>query len=119
MEFLGVCAQLPAELVWAWEHKLSQVPIEDAWVTTKLQGAPTTLAQWIAMGTAIAVSDGSFKSGLGTAGWIISSQDSSNRMTGRGCVMGDPSDQCVPRSKMGGLYAVLYICYLVEEQFNI
>ena len=69
MEFLGVRAQLPAELVWTWDHRLSKVPIEDAWVTTKLQGAPTDLAQWITRGTAIAVSDGSLKSGLGTAEW--------------------------------------------------
>ena len=95
------------------------MPDEDSWVTTGFQGEPLELAQWLINKQAIAVSDGSYKSCMGTAGWIISSTTTRSRITGRGRIPGDPNDQCSPRSEMGGLYAVLYTCYLVEQQFGL
>jgi hypothetical protein len=66
----------------------------------------------------IAVSDGSFKNGHGTAAWILYFSDSCN-CVGRVVVPEEAHDQSAYRSELTGLYATAISVRLLERRFGI
>lgn len=62
------------------------------------------IAQAIQDGTAIAVSDGSYKNGFGTSALIIEAADSRDNIIALNAVPGDPATQCSYRSELAGIF---------------
>ena len=60
-------------------------------------------------GTALAVSDGSFKAGFGTYSWIITTQDERYCLEGVGVVPGEKEFQSAYRSELCGLHAIMTV----------
>jgi len=80
-------------------------------------GDVTKLAQSLRDGSAIAVSDGSYKSTYGTASWWIEAQGSS--ISGDALVPGLGDAQSSYRSELTGLYAILDVCHYLCSYLNI
>ena len=60
-------------------------------------------------GTAIGVSDGSFKEEFGTASWVLENADGTQRIQGLLITPGFHSDQSAYRSEISGLYAMVTV----------
>jgi hypothetical protein len=75
----------------------------------------------IMKGTAIAVSDGSFKATKGAAAWVIVGAPCIGKLSGCTMVPGEASDQSSYCSKLTGLLAIVYMahaicqCYTIQE----
>jgi hypothetical protein len=67
----------------------------------------STLAEAIKNRTAIAVSDGSFAEGYGSATWVLEGDNEVGRLSGEAIVPGLASDQSAPCSELTGLYSIL------------
>jgi hypothetical protein len=67
------------------------------------------LADAIRLGTATAISDGSFQSGIGTSAFILRSNDSSKRITGVNAVPGAEAIQSAYWSELAGISGSLAI----------
>ncbi len=61
----------------------------------------------------IAVSDGSYKEGHGTASWVIEGADSEGRLQGNTLVPGEAYDQCSLRSELTGIYSVVLMVHSI------
>ena len=85
------------------------------------KGSAARIAKAITKGTAIAVSDGSYKEsrGVGTASWVISSKDKQNIITAGALSPGSRSIQSSYRSEMVGLLGVLNFLKEFCDQRNI
>ena len=73
----------------------------------------------IANGTAVCVSDGSYKDECGTASWIIESKDRTQRIQGKVAVPGYASDQSAYRSELAGLYGIVFVIETLVEVYCI
>ena len=76
------------------------------------------IVESIQSGTAIAVSDGSYKDDIGTAAMILEAP-TGERLTVSMCVPGPPQCQDAYRSELAGLLSILCIAELLVEQFAI
>ena len=80
---------------WAtWEHSL-------------IQGNGSLISQAINSGTAIAVSDGSFREGVGTSAFVLEGPNSHGRIVTTNVVPGESEDQSAYRSELAGLYGII------------
>ena len=73
----------------------------------------------IANGTAVAVSDGSYKDNGGTAAWIIESKDGAQRMQGVVNVPGMVLDQSSYRSELAGIYGSVMVVEVIKEVIGL
>jgi hypothetical protein len=78
-----------------------------------------TIAQVIRDGTAIAVSDGSFKDCFGTASWVVEGSSPSHRIRGDNIVRGDTEDQGSYCSELSGLYGITVVLHTLCEFYKI
>jgi hypothetical protein len=85
---------------------ISQLPLECRWAVQRFD-APDNgmcIALAIQQGTAIAVSDGSFKDGRGTAAIIIEAADTADNIIIVNAIPGDPESQSSYRSELAGIF---------------
>ena len=73
----------------------------------------------ITNGTAIGVSDGSFKDQFGTASWVIENARGTQRITGNVLIPGHHTDHSAYRSEIGGLYGLVLMTELMKEVWRI
>ena len=66
-------------------------------------------------GTAVAVSDGSFKDNGGTTSWIIENASGSQRIIGHVNVPGTVLDQSAYRSEIAGIYGSVVTIEIIKE----
>jgi len=66
-------------------------------------GKEQVVVEAIAQGTALAVSDGSFKEGRGAAAWTIEGQTATNKITGACLVLGTAEDHSAFQSELMGI----------------
>jgi hypothetical protein len=78
-----------------------------------------TIAQAIRDGTAIGISDESFKDGVGTASWVLEGSSPCHRIRGDNIVPGDWADQSSHRSELSGLYGITLGVYALSEFYKI
>ena len=78
-----------------------------------------TIAAAINTNTAIAVSDGSLKLGLGTAAYVLEGQNSTNRIKGVNKVPGPIKDGDSHRCEVSGIYSVILIITSICKLHNI
>jgi len=68
-----------------------------------------TIAEALRLGTAIAVSDGSYKDEFGTSALVLEGADSTNRILAANAVVGHQEDQSSFRSKLAGIYGFVVL----------
>ena len=87
-------------------QELSQLPSSATWAVRDLEveGDLSLMVSSLASGAVLAVSDGSFRDGRGTAAWVLEGVGCSLR--GSGLVPGDLSAQGSYRSELVGLYGL-------------
>jgi len=90
--------QLPTQKFWdMWKCKYT------------LEGQAEALKGDIIDGKAVAVSDGSFQMGNGAAAWTIEGAMAQHHIKGAGQTPGSTNDQSAYRSKLFGLWGILYL----------
>jgi len=70
-------------------------------------GTKKAVAEVIAQGTALAVSDGSFKDGRGVVAWMIEGPTANNKITGACLVPGTAEDHSAFWSELMGIFGIL------------
>ena len=73
----------------------------------------------IANGTAVGVSDGSFKDEFGTASWVIENASGSQRIMGNVIVPGFHSDQSAYRSEIAGIYGLVMVTEAIKRLWGL
>ena len=93
----------------------------EGWALQDLQMSTCieSLATAIMNGTAVGVSDGSYKKEAGTAAWVLESEDGSGWIRGNVVVPGFASDQSVYRSEIAGIYGAVLVSEIVKEAWAI
>jgi hypothetical protein len=84
-----------------------------------LTGDGRTIAQALRDGTAIGISDGSFKDGFDTASWVLEGVSRCYRVRGDNIVPGDMVDQGSYRSELSGLYGITLGVHALCEFYKI
>jgi hypothetical protein len=87
------------------QESLQQLPETDKWAAKDVVSLDDghSIALEIISGTAIGVSDGSYKDSFGTSAFIFEGVHSEGCITGRNCIPGAPEDQSAHRSEVGGI----------------
>jgi hypothetical protein len=67
----------------------------------------------------MAISDGSFKDGFGTAAWTIGTEETTDLISGRAICPGGPGDQSAYRSELTGLFYILSVVHHLCIFYNI
>ena len=98
----------------------------DEWVLDFLTGSEATLEasickakEAIAAGTAIAVSDGSFKDSWGTAALSLTDRERTFFLKGVVVTLGGAGDQSAYRSELAGLYAIITVVDFLDTAGSI
>ena len=100
---------------------LDLLPASDRWAVQHLYSADEgrSIAKEIIKGTAIAVSDGSYKDNFGTSAFIFHAPTTGARLTGRNCIPGAPEDQSAHRSEVGGIVGMAVALHLLCNIYDI
>ncbi len=79
------------------------------WAITEfdIEDNGAAIAQALIQGTAIAVSDGSFKNQQGTSAFVIDGKSAVGRLVGVNVIPGDADSQSPHRSELGGVAGIL------------
>jgi hypothetical protein len=87
------------------QESLQQLPETDKWAAKDIVSLDDghSIALEIILGTAIGVSDGSYKENFGTSAFIFEGVHSKGCITGRNCIPEAPEDQSAHRSEVGGI----------------
>jgi len=105
MDFAGTIKQIP----WsAW-----------AFVNYKTHDNGKTMAEAICKGSCEAVSDGSYKEGIGTAAWILTDAGTPFNLTGCTNIPGPHHIQSAYRSKLGGIFSMVAMVRLLCNYYHI
>jgi hypothetical protein len=112
---------LPATVPTTFAAYLKTLPKDAQWALRDINLADDglTIAQAIRDGTAIGISDGSFKDGFGTASWVLEGLSPRHRIRGDNIVPGDTADQGSYRSELSGLYGITMGVYALCEFYKI
>ena len=70
-------------------------------------------------GTAVAVSDGSYKDKAGTACWIIENASGTQRIMGLVNVPGYGSDHSAYRSEIAGIYGIVLVIEMIQQVWGL
>jgi hypothetical protein len=70
-------------------------------------------------GTAMAVSDGSYKENYGTSAFIFEGMTTQGRITGRNRIPGSPTDQSAHRSEVGGIVGMAITLKMLCQLYDI
>jgi hypothetical protein len=97
------------------EEAIAQLPPSSQWAVRRFDSTDNGLhvARAIQAGTAIALSDGSFKDQLGTSALIIEAEDSTHNIIAVNVVPGNPADQGSYRSELAGLYGQIVLVNVI------
>jgi len=82
----------------------------------EVQGEELAIVQAIEAGTAIAVSDGSFKDGCGAAAWTIEGATATDKITEACLVPGNTNDHSAFRSELMGLLGIMLRLHDIQEK---
>jgi hypothetical protein len=77
------------------------------------------ILQAIKDGTAIAVSDGSYRDMHGTAAWVIEGIDHQGQITGKAIAPGGSETQSLYCSKLTGIYANMVVVHNICSFYTI
>ena len=100
---------------------IQQLPSSASWAVQHLQHTDhgSYIASSIQNNTAVAVSDGSLKEGLGTAGLVLEGPTSSHRIRAVNKVPGPIKEGDSHRCELSGIYGILLIARTICELFDI
>ena len=103
---LNTLQKLPPTASWALDHVLDS-------------NNGNTIARAIQQNNAIAVSDGSYKDGFGTAACVIEGETKRGRIRGTNVVPGPIKDGDSHRCELAGLYAIILFVNAICQTHNI
>jgi hypothetical protein len=100
---------------------IDQLPQTNKWAVQYLfsKDDGRKVAMEIISGTAIAVSDGSYKDNFGTSAFIFECVNSKGRITGKNCIPGAPTDQSAHRSEVGGIVDMAITLKILCNMYDI
>jgi len=103
------------------EEAINRSPASQRWAVDchYVADGGESIAAALRDGTAIAVSDGSFKDQYGTAALVIEGPDADNRMLAVNAMPGHPADQSSYRSELSGIFSVVTLVNLTCAVFCI
>jgi len=106
---------------WGDFHHFTQSHSTAQWalVQVKTPDNGKGIAQAVHMGEAIAVSNGSFKDKVGSAGWTINTPTSSTWIKGCTTIPGQPNDQCAYWSELGSIFSTVTMVNLLCKYYTI
>ena len=79
----------------------------------------TTIAEAIHKGSAIAVSDGSYKNQFGTSAYVLESDTSDHCVVAVNVVLGDRQTQSPFQSKLAGLYRIVHMVDIIYQAHTV
>jgi len=99
----------PYEKLSSLEEAIDQSPVSQKWSVDchYVADGGELIAAALRDGTAIAVSDGSFKDQFGTAALVIEGPDSDNQMLAVNVTPGHPEEQLSYRSELSGIFGIV------------
>ena len=119
--FTGSCSiAIPTVEPPSFESYLSTINTNTTWAI----GNPDwsllhLLLPALSSGTLIGVANGSFKDGIGSATWVITTlQDPSIWIVGTHLTPGNSGVQCAYRSKVGGIYGLLVVIDAITHFYH-
>ncbi len=91
------------------------------WAITEfdIEDNGAAIAQALIQGTAIAVSDGSFKNQQGTSAFVIEGNSAAGRLVGVNVIPGDAASQSPYRSELGGVAGILEALHGICEAHGV
>ena len=109
--------------IWPTQN---QLPESDSWAVEELSSPDngTLLATLLLFDQVIAVSDGSYKEGLSTSAFIITTRSTKLELThpavsGQNCIPGNPTNQNSYRAELGGIMGVVVSLGIMCKLHNI
>jgi Reverse transcriptase (RNA-dependent DNA polymerase) len=110
----------PLEPTSFWEY-LSRLPSSAAWALEllKTNQEGSAIAEAIRRGEAIAVTDGSSKSGFGTSSWTIEGQTNETFISGSNQAPGSKQSMDSYRAELAGLYAIALATKCLCEYYHV
>jgi hypothetical protein len=104
-----------------FQEHIKALPKLAKWTIQHLQHTDDgrTLADEIRRGTAIAVSNGGLKLGIGTAAFVIEGRNSINRMKGVNRVPGPIQEGDSHRCEMAGIYVVIKLVEVICKTHKV
>jgi hypothetical protein len=108
----------------SFEQARLRRPILDQWSIPEITMADDgkDIAQAISRGSAIAVSDGSYKDGRGTSAFILEISDNfdrTGRIVGVNSIPGENEDQSLYRSEIGGVSGIVETIGILCDRYSI
>ena len=103
------------------QEAIKHLPTGAKWVVSNWTGTDNgaNIAAAIRQGTAVAVSDGSFKNEAGTAAFVLEGNNKRHRIEGVAEVPGQPSDQSAYRSELTGIFGIAVMITTICKIHNI
>ena len=103
------------------EDAIDQLPPSTHWAVRRFDSTDNGahVARAIRAGTAIALSDGSFKDQFGTSAIIIEAKDSAHNIITVNVVLGNPEDQGSFQSKLAGLFGQVILVNIIGAIHHI
>ena len=100
---------------------ITQLPPEQKWSIHKLKAPDGGLeiAHAISTGTAVAVSDGSLKSNVGTSAFILVGPSDAGQIVGVNQVPGKVNDGDSHRCELSGIYGIVTTVHVVTSVHNV
>ena len=112
---------VPEESMNLLQCTIDSLPNDAKWAVKDWIGTDdgSILAEALRTGTAIGVSDGSFKDEFGTACLVLEGKDSAGRIVIPSVIPGQGSDQSAYRSELGGLFGLVVLVDVVCRTHGI
>jgi len=108
----------PVSLIQSFQDYLMQP--DAVWCTKNIQHleSSTLVVKALIEGTAIAISDGSYKDSFGTAAWTIQTETGEG-MSGQVIAPGHNGDHSSYRSELAGLFSIAFIIYKLCSFYHV
>ena len=105
----------------SFSQHLSQLPESALWAVERTSDLHNSqhFANALCDGSAIAVSDGSLKEGLGTSAFVLEGRDSTNRIQGVNPVPGPLTDGDSYRCELAGIYASVLLSDRIAKYHHL
>jgi len=88
-------------------------------ITFETQGQEQIVADAVARGTAVAISDGLYQEQVGVVAWTIESKTNQNCITGQGQIPGGEQDQSAYCSKLFRIWGIMTILKQILQRNNV
>lgn len=121
MDSEGFSAETPNLEVDTTAAAIAILPPESKWAVKhiRIPDDGGAIAEAIRQGSAVAVSDGSLKLGIGTSAFIVTNPLHQNPIVGANVVPGWVKDGDSHRCELSGIYGIIIVVHIIAQVFEI